>query len=69
MNAPEQQKMFREMGVKTFYMGKCIGDSKRATVMFEGPKNILYNIFTIRKQRLLMKPLPIFMKKQTSQDG
>ena len=28
MNAPEQQKMFREMGVKTFYIGECIGDSK-----------------------------------------
>ena len=46
MNAPEQQAMFKEMGVKTFYIGECIGDSKRATVMFEGPENVLYNIFT-----------------------
>ena len=46
MNAPEQQKLFREMGFKTFYIGECIGDSKRATVMFEGPENVLYNIFT-----------------------
>ena len=45
MNLPEQQKMFREMGVKTFYNGECIGDSKRATVMLEGPENVLYNIF------------------------
>ena len=45
MNAPEQQKIFREMGVKNYYIGEYIGDSKRATVMFEGPENILYNIF------------------------
>ena len=45
MNAKEQQTMFKEMGVKTFYIGECIGDSKRATVMFEGPENVLYNIF------------------------
>ena len=69
MNAPEQQKMFREMGVKTFYIGECIGDSKRATVMFEGPESVLYNILSVRKQSLLLKPLVIFMKKQKSQDG
>ena len=45
MNAPEQQAMFKEMGIKTFYIGECIGDSKRATVMFEGSENVLYNIF------------------------
>ena len=69
MNAPEQQKMFREMGVKTFYIGECIGDSKRATVMFEGPeKNVLYNILSDRKQSLLLRPLIIFIKKPKSQD-
>ena len=41
MNAPEQQKMFRAMGVKTFYIGEYIGDSKRATVMFEGQQNFI----------------------------
>ena len=46
MNAPEQQAIFKEIGVKTFYIGECIRDSKRATVMFEGPENVLYNIFT-----------------------
>ena len=45
MNAPEPHAIFKEMGVKTFYIGECIGDSKRATVMFEGPENVLYNIF------------------------
>ena len=51
MNAPEQQAMFKEMGVKTFYIGECIGDSKRATVMFEGPENVLYNIFISPKTK------------------
>tara|TARA_Y100000991_G_scaffold129804_1_gene97813 strand:+ start:586 stop:867 length:282 start_codon:yes stop_codon:yes gene_type:complete len=45
MNAPEQQAMFKEMGVKTFYMGKSLDDPKRATVMFQGSKNVLYDIF------------------------
>ena len=45
MNAPKQQAMFKEMGTKTFYIGECIGDPKRANVMFEGPENVLHNIF------------------------
>ena len=45
MNAPEQQAMFKEMGVKTFYIGKSLNDSLSATVMFQGPKNVLYDIF------------------------
>ena len=46
MNAPEQQAMFAEMGVQTFYIGVCKGDPTRATVMFQGPENVLYDIFT-----------------------
>ena len=45
MNAPEQQAMFAEMGVKTFYIGVNKDDPKRATVMFQGPENVLYEIF------------------------
>ena len=45
MKAPEQQAMFFEMGVKTFYIGVSMGDSGRATVMFQGPENVLYDIF------------------------
>ena len=45
MNAPKQQAMFKEMGVKTFYMGKSLEDPKRATVMFQGPKNVVFDIF------------------------
>ncbi|MDC3119172.1 DUF3764 family protein [Prochlorococcus sp. AH-716-K03] len=46
MNAPEQQAMFKEMGVDTFYIGKSLEDPKRATVMFQGSENVLYDIFT-----------------------
>ena len=45
MNAPEQQAMFAEMGVKTFFIGVCKDDPQRATVMFQGPEDVLYNIF------------------------
>ena len=45
MNAAEQQAMFKEMGVTTFYIGKSLDNPKRATVMFQGPKNVLYDIF------------------------
>ena len=68
MNAPKQQAMFKEMGVKTFYIGESIGDAKRATVMFEGPENVLYNILTSPDKSLLLKPLVIFMKEQKLQD-
>ena len=45
MNSEEQQSMFKEMGVKTFYIGKSLDDPKRATVIFQGPENVLYDIF------------------------
>ena len=45
MNAKEQQAMFTEMGVKTFYIGKSLEDPQKATVMFQGPKDVLFNIF------------------------
>ena len=45
INAKEQQKMFKKMGVKTFCIGKSLDDPQRATVIFQGPKNVLYDIF------------------------
>ena len=45
MNAPEKQAMLEEMVFKTYYIGECIEEYKRATVLFEGKENVLYNIF------------------------
>ena len=45
MEEPEQQAMFSEMGVKIFYLGVSHGNPNRATVMFQGQENVLYNIF------------------------
>ena len=44
MNAKEQQTMFKEMGVKTFYIGKSLDDPQRATVIFKDQK-MFYMIF------------------------
>ena len=41
MNVKEQQTMFKEMGVKTFYIGKSLDDPQSATVIFQGPINVL----------------------------
>ena len=38
MNAKEQQTMFKEMGVKIFYIGKSLDDPQRTNVIFKGPK-------------------------------
>ena len=45
MNPKEQQTMFKEMGVKTFYIGKSLDNPQRATVVFQGPENDLFDIF------------------------
>ena len=37
--------MFKEIVVKAFYIWVCLGDPKRVTVMFQGPKNVLFDIF------------------------
>ena len=45
MKAKEKQSMFKEMGVKILYIGKSLVDSQRATVIFQGPENVLHDIF------------------------
>ena len=45
MNAEGQQLMFKEIGIKTFYIGKSLDDSQRASVIFQGPENVPYDIF------------------------
>ena len=55
MNAKEQQRMFKEMGVKTFYIGKSIDDPRRATVIFQGPENVLHDIFINPETKLIVE--------------
>ena len=38
MNGEEEQSMFKEMGVKTYNIGKSLDDSQRATVIFMDQK-------------------------------
>ena len=35
MKAKEQQTMFKEMEVKTFYIGRSLDDSQEATIIFK----------------------------------
>ena len=55
MKAPEQQEMFNEMGVKTFYLGKSLDDPTSATLMFQVPKNVLYDIFVNPQTKPIVK--------------
>ena len=45
MNVKEEQTMFKEIGVNTSYFGKLLEDLQRATIIFQGPVNALYNNF------------------------
>ena len=38
MNEKDKQQMFKEMGVKTFYIGECREGPKKTTVMLEEPE-------------------------------
>ena len=44
MNADGQKSMFKEIGVKKFYIGKSLDDPKRATIIFQEPENFLCDI-------------------------
>ena len=45
MNAKERKMMLKEMGVKTFYIGKLLDAPQKTTVIFQEPENIPYDIF------------------------
>ena len=49
MKAPEQQAMFNEMGVKIFFLGQSFDNPTRATVIFQGAKNVLYELSTFNR--------------------
>ena len=56
--------MFREMGVKTFYIAKLLDDPQRSDVIFQGLENIPKDIFMKPEKILLFKPLCIFKRVQ-----
>ena len=37
--------MFRDMWVETFYIDKALQNPQIATLIFQGPQNVLYDIF------------------------
>ena len=45
MIAEKQQNIFKEMREKTFYIGKSLNDPQSASVIFQGPENVLSEIF------------------------
>ena len=45
MNAKEQRWIFKDIGVKTIYIGKSLDDPQRANVIFTGPENVLFMQF------------------------
>ena len=45
MKAKEQQTIFKEMGVKTLFIVRWLVDSQRETLIFQGPENVLNDIF------------------------
>ena len=61
--------MFKEMGVKVFYIGKSLDDPQRATVIFQGPENVLYDIFMNPETKPIVKLKDIFMRRQKSLPG
>ena len=64
MNAKAQQQMFKEMGVKIYYIGKLLDALQRATVIFQGPVNVLYNIFMNPETIPIVEASGIFMRVQ-----
>ena len=47
--------MFKQMGVKTLCMGACKYDRKRATVISQGPEDVLYDVFVNPKTKPVME--------------
>ncbi len=64
MNAVEQQSMFKEMGVKAFYIGKSLDDPQRATLIFQRPENVLSDIFMNPETKPIVEAKGIFMRGQ-----
>ena len=40
INANEQKTMFKNIGLKNFYIVKSLDDTQRSTIIFQGPGNV-----------------------------
>ncbi len=56
------------MGIKTFYIGECIGESKRGNLVFKGPENVSYNIFTCQDSKPILENSDHIYEEKKSQD-
>ncbi len=45
INNEEQQSMFKEMGVRTFYIGKLLDEPQRTTEIFQEPEKCYIRYF------------------------
>ena len=45
MKAKGQKAMFKEIGVKTFYISKSLDFPQRGSEIFQVPENVLFDIF------------------------
>ena len=55
MNSPKQQIIQREMGVKTFQIGKSLVDPTKTIVIFQGPENVLHDIYIDPETKLIVE--------------
>ena len=55
MNTAEQKAMFKEMGLKTFYIGKSLEDPKIESLMFQGPQNVSFDIFKNSESKTIIE--------------
>ena len=62
MNSSEQPAMFNKMVVKTSYIGKSLEDPKKATVIFQGAKNVLIDIFNNPDTKPVVESSGVFIK-------
>ena len=49
--------MFKEIGVKTLYIGKSLDDPQRATLIFLGPENVLSDILMNQETKSIVEAL------------
>ena len=57
--------MFKEMGVKIFYIGECREGPKKTTVMIEETEKVLYDMFTNQKKDYFLSLCSYLWRKKS----